>query len=61
MGCTYAAIIKQNLLTYSLSTGVSFFTISGMFFGKWSTTVLILLVMQLSLLFLLQLFFFSVM
>lgn len=32
VGCTYAAVIKQNLLTYSLSTGVSFFTISGMFF-----------------------------
>lgn len=32
VGCTYAAIKKQNLLTYSFSTGASFFTISGMFF-----------------------------
>jgi len=32
VGCTYAAIKKQSLLTYSFSTGASFFTISGMFF-----------------------------
>lgn len=32
VGCTYAAVKKQKLFTYSLSTGVSFFTISGMFF-----------------------------
>ena len=35
VGCTYAAIKKQSLLTYSFSTGASFFTISGMFFGKF--------------------------
>ena len=35
VGCTYAAIRTQNLLAYSFSTGVSFFTISGMFFGEF--------------------------
>ena len=39
VGCTYAAIKKQNLLTYSFSTGASFFTISGMFFGEFAFAI----------------------
>ncbi|CAH3168353.1 unnamed protein product [Porites evermanni] len=32
IGSTYAAFRKQGVLTYSFSTGASFFTISGLFF-----------------------------
>ena len=38
IGSTYAAFRKQGLLTYSVSTGASFFTISGLFFGKFAHT-----------------------
>lgn len=38
IGSTYAAFKKQGLLTYSVSTGASFFTISGLFFGKFTHT-----------------------